>query len=210
MQTTPPSSTALATTVTTLHHLISSTTSNNKIQTLHHRFQAYGKNAREWMRKCIMMLPEIDRERVWEKKGFGSLTEYTARLAGMSHKTTTDGLRIMQGIEHMPAILNVVAERGIAIVRPVLHLLNQDNQIFWAKKMRAMSQHTLEMYVREQRIQTMQLISTSSPNTSIQNTLHQATVSLQNQNSPLDIFGERALWKSKNFLISKPSRTQWS
>ena len=51
---------------------------------LHARFVNYGRNAREWTRKCVILLPEIERERVWEKKGFESIYVYAAKLAGMS------------------------------------------------------------------------------------------------------------------------------
>ena len=37
---------------------------------LHERFSFYGKNAKEWTRKCALLLPEINRLRIWEKKGF--------------------------------------------------------------------------------------------------------------------------------------------
>lgn len=121
----------------------------SKIQKLHVQFRMYGKNAREWMRKCVMMLPEIERERVWEKKGFGSIHDYAGRLTGMSHDVVNEGLRILHAVEHMPDIVYVIKKRGIGIIRPIVTLLTMDNQKFWAEKAMIMSKHTLEMYVHE-------------------------------------------------------------
>lgn len=168
------------------------------IQHLHQKFQCYGRNAREWMRKCIMMLPEIERERVWEKKGFGSLSEYAARLAGMSHKTVIDGLRIMQVVQHMPDIVQVIEKRGIAIVRPVLTLLTSDNQKFWAEKMSMMSQHTLEMYIHELRSQRH---AAQQYGQHVDPRAHDnLSIILPEKSTPtLDIFGERALSEEGNF-----------
>ncbi|MFA6550124.1 MAG: hypothetical protein WCT36_02095, partial [Candidatus Gracilibacteria bacterium] len=51
---------------------------------LHEKFIFYGKNAKEWMQKCVLFLPEINRLRIWEKKGFKNIYEYARILAGMS------------------------------------------------------------------------------------------------------------------------------
>ncbi|MFH0820655.1 MAG: hypothetical protein V1908_02665, partial [Candidatus Peregrinibacteria bacterium] len=58
-----------------------------KEQLLHEKFVAYGSSAKTWMRKCVLLLPEIDRFQIWKKKGFGSIYEYAAKLAGMSKNT---------------------------------------------------------------------------------------------------------------------------
>lgn len=147
------------------------------VQKLHTQFRFYGKNAREWMRKCVLMLPELERERVWEKKGYGSLSEYAGRLSGMSHKTVIDGLRILQMVADMPDIMRVIERRGINCVRPIVTLLTKDNQQFWAEKIEVMSQHALEMYRREWQRE----YQSSS-------TQHRSSLS-----TIPDLFGERAL-----------------
>ena len=50
-------------------------------QILHQKFKQYGANAKEWTRKCILLLPDIEKYRIWEQKGFGSIYEYAAKLA---------------------------------------------------------------------------------------------------------------------------------
>ncbi|MBD3330996.1 hypothetical protein GF354_05745 [Candidatus Peregrinibacteria bacterium] len=43
---------------------------SEKERTLHEAFVGCGRNAKEWMRKCELMLPKIESERIWRKKGF--------------------------------------------------------------------------------------------------------------------------------------------
>lgn len=136
------------------------------------------------------MLPAIERERVWEKKGFSSLAEYAGRLSGMSRETVSDGLRILHAVENMPDIMKVIEERGIAIVRPILTLLTDRNQKLWAEKMRVMSQHTLEMYRREWERENIMSITTH------------ATMTDSATDTVLDIFGRRA--PEERGIISQP------
>lgn len=120
---------------------------------LHQKFVSYGANAKAWMRKCVLLLPEIDRERIWEQKGFGSIYEYTAKLAGMSRNTVEDALRILRKIEDKPELQKIVEERGIGAIKPVVTIATSETAEFWAEKARSMSKHTLETYVREIRKQ---------------------------------------------------------
>lgn len=116
---------------------------------LHKKFQDYGKNAREWMLKCILMLPEIDDHRILEQKGFKSLTHYAAKLSGMGKHTVYDGLRILRGTVDMPNICKVIEKKGINIIKPILKLLTIENEKSWAEMAMKMSRHVLETYVRD-------------------------------------------------------------
>lgn len=120
---------------------------------IHTQFVQYGRNAKEWMRKCVMLLPEIERRGIWRKKGFGSIYEYAAKLAGMSKNTVDDALRILKKIEDKPALLAVAEARGLGAVRPVVTVATPKDEKFWAEKAAKMSKNTLEIYVRECRRQ---------------------------------------------------------
>ncbi|MFA6992001.1 MAG: HNH endonuclease signature motif containing protein [Candidatus Gracilibacteria bacterium] len=120
-----------------------------KIITLHAQFSRYGRNAREWMRKCVLLLPEIERNRVWEKKGFSSIYEYAAKLAGMSRETVNEGLRVLRKIEDKPELMRVVKQKGLLAVKPVVAIATVEDAKFWASKAMNMSRHTLETYVKE-------------------------------------------------------------
>jgi hypothetical protein len=119
-----------------------------KIKTLHIQFKKYGRNAQEWKRKCILMLPHIARERVWEAKGFSSIYEYGAKLAGLTRSNVDDGLWVMRKIEHKKELMKVVEKKGVNAVRPIASLVTEENEGFWAEKAMEMSKNTLTIYVK--------------------------------------------------------------
>ncbi len=127
----------------------------NEEKSLHEKFVMYGANAKVWMRKCVLLLPEIERLQIWKKKGFGSIYEYAAKLAGMSRGTVDDALRILEKIEDKPNLLLVAEVKGLGAVRPVVSLVTSENEKFWACKAAAMSKNTLETYVREYKKQNV-------------------------------------------------------
>lgn len=80
---------------TNAHHIaseIAAMTASQIDKSLHEKFKTYGQNAKEWMRKCALLLPEIARRKIWKKKGFGSLHEYAGKLAGMSRRQVDDAI----------------------------------------------------------------------------------------------------------------------
>lgn len=133
---------------------ISKQTDEMNVQKIHQNFMLYGANAKEWMRKCVLLLPEIEKHRIWEKKGFSCIYEYAAKLAGMSRNTVDDALRILKKIEDKPALKQVVEEKGLNAVRPVITIATPETEGFWAEKAMAMSKNTLEIYVKEIRPRT--------------------------------------------------------
>lgn len=135
---------------------------NNTEKILHLKFVNYGSNAKFWMRKCIMLLPEIEKHFIWQKKGFFSIHEYAAKIAGMNHETVNDALRILEKISDKPELLKVAEQKGINAVRPVAAIATKETEKFWAEKATIMSKNTLETYVREIRTSTEFQITTGS------------------------------------------------
>src|SRR3989344_9703779 len=124
------------------------------INQLHQQFSEYGKNAKEWLRKCALLLPEIAAKQVWRRKGFSSIYEYAAKLAGMSRSSVDDALWILEKIADKPALKQVAEERGINCVRPVATIATPETAQFWADKVQAMSKHTLATYVHDYRLES--------------------------------------------------------
>lgn len=118
-------------------------------QTIYEDFALCGKNAKKWLLKCVLLLPKIEEMEIWRKKGFSSIYEFALKLAGMSRNKVNEGLRILKKIEGMGEILRVVEQKGIWAVKPILRVLNMENQKFWAEKAMEMSQRTLAAYVRD-------------------------------------------------------------
>jgi hypothetical protein len=120
---------------------------------LHEEFVRCGRAAIEWRRKCELLLPEIYKSGVWRRKGFGSIYEYAAKLAGMSANTVDECLRVFRRIEDKPELMKVAAEKGLQAVRPVAAIATQETAAFWAEKVKDMSRHTLETYVKDIRLE---------------------------------------------------------
>lgn len=122
-------------------------------ESLHKKFVEYGSNAKEWQRKCVLLLPEIDKRKVWSKQGFNSIYEYAAKLAGMSRGQVEDALYILRKIKNKPALLKVAKLKGINAIRPVVAIATEKDERFWAGKAGKMTQQTLKTYVRDFRQQ---------------------------------------------------------
>ena len=118
---------------------------SEKINALHEQFSQYGHNAKKWAQKCMLLLLEIDRYKVWAKKRFDSIYEYSAKLA--------ESLRVLGKIENMSALMAVAREKGIWAVRPVAVIVTKETEKFWAERARSMSINELTTYVRDFRRQ---------------------------------------------------------
>jgi len=122
---------------------------------IHNNFVKYGQFAKSYTHKCQLLLPKIEKLQIWRKKGFTSIYEYAAKLAGMSHEKVTDSLRILRKIEKQPALKKVAIAKGLSSIRPVATISTPESQNFWASKAMDMSIHTLEAYVREYKSQNV-------------------------------------------------------
>lgn len=122
---------------------------SKKEKAIHDQFSKYGANAKEWMKKCVLMLPLIESERIWEKKGFGSIYEYAAKIAGMSRHKVKDSLRILRRIADKPALMEVAELKGLNAVRPVATIASRENDVFWAGKAAEMGKNTLVAFVKD-------------------------------------------------------------
>ena len=116
---------------------------------LHEEFVKYGANAKRWLRQCALLLPEIARQEIWRKKGFGSIYEYAAKLAGMSKSQVDTALWVVRAVEDKPELKKVVEEKGINCVKSIVAIATKETASFWAEKATEMSQHDLEIYAKE-------------------------------------------------------------
>ena len=119
------------------------------------KFVKYGAEARRRMRKCELLLPEIDRREIWKRKGFGSIYEYAAKLAGMSHEKVRECLRIHHHIEDKPELMEVAEKQGLFSVQPVATIATREDAGFWAEKAASMPKNVLEKYTQSYRRQSV-------------------------------------------------------
>lgn len=143
---------------------------NENWQNLHRKFVEYGQNAKEWMRKCVLLLPEIEKYKIWKRKGFESIYEYARQIAGMSRNQVNEALRILNKTETLPALKSIIETKGINAIKPVITIATPETDNFWAEKANQMSQHTLETYVQDfKNIRSSGLRAEESPSVNIIN-----------------------------------------
>jgi len=135
---------------------------NDLERKIHQQFSEYGRNAREWTRKCVLLLPEIERRQIWRKKGCGSIFEYAAKIAGMSRSTVEEALRVLKRIEDKPLLMQLLEEKGLQRVRPIAAIASVENQEFWAQKAKSMGKTALETYVKDFRLEFLPREETQS------------------------------------------------
>lgn len=121
---------------------------------IHEQFTAHGRNAKKSINECKMLLPEIERRMIWQKKGYGSIYEYAAKLACLSRGQVDDALRIMRRIENKPELIKVARMKSLNAVRPVASIATEKTQKLWAEKAQKMTKNALELFVRQSRTST--------------------------------------------------------
>ena len=89
----------------------------------------YGAAALEARRKFAGLLPEILRRRLYEKKGFGSIYEFAAKLAGMSREQVQRVLQLERKFEDKPVLkeLLVNGEESVNKLARVASIATPEN-----------------------------------------------------------------------------------
>lgn len=126
---------------------------NKKIENLHTTFKKYGTLALRYRQRCIGLLPEINRLRVYEEKGFGSIYEYAARLAGISNAQVDTVLRLERKFGDKPALKNALVSGEVShhkLIR-VASIATPENDEEMAEKTKQLPQKALEVLVRDEK-----------------------------------------------------------
>ena len=135
----------------------------------------YGLDALEARRKFAGLLPEVFRRRLFEKKGFGSIYEFAARLAGMSREQVDKVIRLERNFEEMPVLKGALVRGEVSsnkLVR-VASIATPTNQEELLEKTRQLSSRALEVFVQDIKKQ-----DGSNKPEMVQNSLHVQTLEL--------------------------------
>ncbi len=119
---------------------------------LYRKAKLYGQNALLWRQKFIGLLPEVNKRRLYEKKGFGSIFEFAFKLAGLSEKQVRRVLNLERKFESMP-VLKAALESGAVSVNKlarVASIASVDNQEELAEVVKVLPQSSLETFVRDE------------------------------------------------------------
>ena len=113
--------------------------------------QEYGAKARKWKNKFVALLPEVARRKLHKKHGFATVTEFAAKVGGVSRVVVENMFQVEKHIADKPALKKLIPKVGLNKVRVVATLATQENQEDLAKKVKTMSKGALELFAQEQR-----------------------------------------------------------
>lgn len=109
----------------------------------------YGRRARKWKNKFVALLPEVFRRRLYRKRGFCSIYEFAAKLAGISKNVVDEALRLDSKFEKMPELKKLIPEVGLSKLRIVAGVAKKETDLFWANKVQEMTRSALSSYLKE-------------------------------------------------------------
>lgn len=113
--------------------------------------QEYGSRARLWRKKFAGLLPEVQRRRLYAQRGFGSIYEFAAKLAGMSEEQVRIIFNLHRHFEDKP-ILKSLLENGEVSANKlarVASIATRENQDFWANQARLLPKSALETLAKD-------------------------------------------------------------
>ena len=111
----------------------------------------YGKQALQARRKFIGLLPEVYKRRLFEKKGFGSVYEFAARLAGVSHELVNRVLQLERKFESMTVLHSALTGGEISVnkLARIVSIATSENESELKRRAELLSSRALEVFVRE-------------------------------------------------------------
>lgn len=140
--------------VTRLYSLIKT---NMTDEVLYEQCKKFGKMALNARRRFAGLLPEVFRRRLFEKKGFSSIFEFAARLAGMSKEQVSLVLRLERKLENRPVLREALVKGEISankLVR-VVSIATVENQEELFEKTKILSNRAIEVFVRDIKNETV-------------------------------------------------------
>lgn len=113
--------------------------------------QKYGMNALLWRQKFIGLLPEVERRKLYLKKGYSSIFEFAARLGGVSREQVLLVLRLDKSFESTPQVEKALisGEVPLSKLARVASVVNPETQEFWLEKSKLLSKGALEVLVKD-------------------------------------------------------------
>jgi len=113
----------------------------------------YGRNALVWRQKFMGLLPEVEKRKLYERKGCGSIFEFAYKLAGLSEQQVRTALNLEKRFESLPALKALLVEGKVSINKlvRVVSIACSENEGELAEAVQLLPQKALETFVRDER-----------------------------------------------------------
>ncbi|MCX6733370.1 MAG: hypothetical protein NTX63_00995 [Candidatus Peregrinibacteria bacterium] len=111
----------------------------------------FGREALLWRNKFRALLPEVERRRLYRKKGYKSVYEFGERLAGLSMAQVAESLNVAERLENKPALKNLLESGEVSVnkIVRVVSIATVENDGELAEKVQILSKNALEVFVRD-------------------------------------------------------------
>lgn len=118
---------------------------------LYKKCATLGALSLQYRKQFCGLLPEVEKRKLYHKYGMHSIYEFGAKLAGLTHETVNEVLRVHELLMDKPLLQAKLTsgEIGYTKLRPVARVATPETQKEWLEKIQTMSGKTLEMYVHE-------------------------------------------------------------
>lgn len=128
-------------------------TSDEKLYSLCKQF---GELALQYRHKFAGLLPEVYRRRLYKKKGFGSIFEFAAKLAGISEEQVRRVLNLEKRFEDMPILWEMLVSGEVSAnkLAKVASIATPENQEILASQVKLLSCRALETLSRDVHMNT--------------------------------------------------------
>ncbi len=124
---------------------------------LYQKCKKYGGNARLWMRKFEGLLPEVCRRRLHRRRGFTSIHEFAAKLAGMSHPKVDRILQLSAKLADKPKLREAFESGtvGYSKMARVAYVAKPETDGLWAEKVKNEPQVSIDLAVKDERAKSV-------------------------------------------------------
>ncbi|MCC7197704.1 hypothetical protein IT413_05960 [Candidatus Peregrinibacteria bacterium] len=122
-------------------------------QKLYELCKKYGAQTLSARRKFAGLLPEAFRRRLYQKKGFSSIFEFAAKLAGISQDQVRVVLNLEKRYEDKPVLKNLLINGEVSInkLARIVSVATIENQKELADKVMILPKNALETLVRDEK-----------------------------------------------------------
>src|SRR3989338_493176 len=113
----------------------------------------YGRNALVWRQKFMGLLPEVEKRKLYERKGCGSIFEFAYKLAGLSEQQVRTALNLEKRFEGLPVLRGLLVEGKVSVSKlvRVASIATATNEGELAEAVQLLPQKALETFVRDER-----------------------------------------------------------
>ncbi|MFA6435971.1 MAG: HNH endonuclease signature motif containing protein [Candidatus Gracilibacteria bacterium] len=123
-------------------------------QQLYEKAKFYGKNALLWRRKFMGLLPEIYKRRLFERKGFSSIFEFSFKLAGLSAEQVRRVLSLEKRFEKTPLLKNLLVNGEVSMnkLARVASVATPENEQELVTAVKILPKSAVETLVRDEKM----------------------------------------------------------